>query len=255
MVAMVCCTNAKKFIQSSSAFIANNSGRLKQFYSRRQNYHRMQSTSDIVVGQVWTLEDLEEFAHKQGVKLSKTSMGPAFRTVATSTTSTPSILGYGEGFIRPAGKILHLDKMEVYKPIVKQVRRENPDFSGGGTIFGVGLLFGYQCLLHGVENGCTEAEFLAIDDEEFQHKRLVRFYKNSGFKIVKYVGEDIKDVPDRMVWGGCGTLMRANLADLLPLWTQIFVKAKAAKEAKVTKAAADGEAAGGEAEEAETDDS
>jgi len=109
----------------------------------------MQSPSDIIVDQIWTLEDLEEFAHKQGVELSKTSMGPAFRTVARSTQNSSKILGYGEGFVRPAGNILHLDKMEVYKPIVKQVRRENPDFSGGGTIFGVGLLFGYQCLLHG----------------------------------------------------------------------------------------------------------
>mmetsp|Transcript_27832 Transcript_27832/g.28278 ORF Transcript_27832/g.28278 Transcript_27832/m.28278 type:complete len:166 (-) Transcript_27832:488-985(-) len=145
---MVYCTNAKKFIQSSSAFITNNSGR-KQIYSHRQKYHRMQSPSDIIVDQIWTLEDLEEFAHKQGVELSKTSMGPAFRTVARSTQNSSKILGYGEGFVRPAGNILHLDKMEVYKPIVKQVRRENPDFSGGGTIFGVGLLFGYQCLLHG----------------------------------------------------------------------------------------------------------
>jgi len=192
----------------------------------------MQSPSDIIVDQIWTLEDLEEFAHKQGVELSKTSMGPAFRTVARSTQNSSKILGYGEGFVRPAGNILHLDKMEVYKPIVKQVRRENPDFSGGGTIFGVGLLFGYQCLLHGVENGCIEAEFLAIDDEEFQHKRLVRFYKNSGFKIVKYVGEDIQDIPDRMVWGGCGTLMRANLADLLPLWSQLFIKATEREKSK-----------------------
>lgn len=76
----------------------------------------------------------------------------------------------------------------------------------------------------GVENGCTEAEFLAIDDEDFQHKRLVKFYKNAGFKIIKYVGEDFQDIPDRLVWGGCGTLMRANIGDLLSLWSQLFMK-------------------------------
>lgn len=226
-IAIICCTNAKKLHGGrrapAPAFVSNN-GRPKQTY-----YHharRLQSTSDTIVDQqVWTLEDLQNFARSEGVELSKTNLGPAFRTVARSTHNSSQILGYGEGFVRPTGNILHLDKMEVFKPMVKRVRKENPDFRGGGTIFGVGLLFGYQCLLHGIENGCTEAEFLAIDDEEFQHKRLVRFYKNSGFKIIKYVGEDFQDIPDRMVWGGCGTLMRANIAeDLLPLWSGLFIK-------------------------------
>ena len=87
----------------------------------------------------------------------------------------------------------------------------------------------------GIENGCTEAEFLAIDDEDFQHKRLVRFYKNSGFKIIKYVGEDFQSIPDRMVWGGCGTLMRGNIKDdLLPLWSSLFIKATE-REKKINK--------------------
>ena len=76
----------------------------------------------------------------------------------------------------------------------------------------------------GKENGCTVAEFLAIDDEDFQHKRLVRFYSLSGFQIIKYIGDDFQDIPARMVWGGCGTLMRANIDDLLLLWTQILQK-------------------------------
>jgi hypothetical protein len=142
LVAIVCCGRASAFI--------SNSGRPKQ-----QTYsHRLQSTTsdNIVDHQVWTFDDLQEFARKEGVELSKTNLGPAFRTVARSTHNSSKILGYGEGFVRPAGKILHLDKMEVFKPIVKQVRKENPDFRGGGTIFGVGLLFGYQCLLHGASS-------------------------------------------------------------------------------------------------------
>ena len=57
-------------------------------------------------------------------------------------------MGYGEGFVRPTGDILHLDKMEVFQPIVHQVKKGNPDFRNGGTAFGVGLIFGYECLLH-----------------------------------------------------------------------------------------------------------
>jgi hypothetical protein len=76
-------------------------------------------------------------------------MGPGFRTIARSTHNSSAILGYGEGFVRPSGNILHLDKMEVFQKMVQQVREDNPNFRGGGTTFGVGLLFGYQCLLHG----------------------------------------------------------------------------------------------------------
>jgi len=76
----------------------------------------------------------------------------------------------------------------------------------------------------GLEKGCTVAEFLAIDDEDFQHRRLVRYYSRSGFQVVKYVGDDFQDIPARMVWGGCGTLMKANILELLPFWTTLLEK-------------------------------
>lgn len=70
------------------------------------------------------------------------------------------------------------------------------------------------------------AEFLAIDDEDFQHRRLVRYYRRGGFDVVKYVGEEWKDIPDRLVWGGCGTLMSKEVNALLLLWTQILQRAE-----------------------------
>jgi hypothetical protein len=98
---------------------------------------------------VWNLKDLQQYALQEGVQLSISTLGPGFRTVARSTLNSSAIMGYGEGFVRPSGNILHLDKMEVFQKMVQQVRKENPNFRGGGTTFGVGLLFGYQCLLHG----------------------------------------------------------------------------------------------------------
>jgi hypothetical protein len=64
------------------------------------------------------------------------------------------------------------------------------------------------------------AEFLAIDDETFQHKRLVRFFKRAGFRVIRYVGEDLSNVPDRLVWGGCGTLMNREIEILLSQWSK-----------------------------------
>ena len=83
---------------------------------------------------------------------------------------------------------------------------------------------GFLCMLHGQEKGCRSAEFLAIDDEDRQHKRLVRYYKSAGFDFIKYVGDDFKDIPDRMVWGGCGTLLRKDIPSLLAYWTRLMEK-------------------------------
>jgi hypothetical protein len=122
--------------------------------------------------------------------------------------------------------LLHLDKMEVFRPIVKKVRVENPQFTGGGTPLGVGLLVAYLCVLHGHQQGCRVAEFLAIDDAELQHRRLVKLYRQSGFDVVKYVGDSWQDIPDRMVWGGCGTLLRKDVPYLLAFWTTLIEKSR-----------------------------
>lgn len=171
----------------------------------------------------WTREHLTEFADKQGVILSLSTLGPGYRAIARAKHNETLILGYIEGFIRPTGNLLHLDKMEVFRKAVKRARKENPEeFKGGGTILGVGLLMGYLCMLHGKKGGCDRAEFLAIDDEDFQHRRLVRYYKQAGFDFIKYVGDDFGDIPDRMVWGGCGTLLRKDIQYLLEYWSKLM---------------------------------
>lgn len=114
--------------------------------------------------QWWNKEQLMEFADSQGVELSLTTLGPGFRALVRSSHNTTLIMGYVEGFVRPSGKLMHLDKMEVFQKAVATAREENPKFKGGGNIMGVGLLMAYLCLWHGFEeSGCTQAEFLAID--------------------------------------------------------------------------------------------
>jgi hypothetical protein len=77
-------------------------------------------------------------------------------------------------------------------------------------------------MLHGKESNCSIAEFLAIDDEAFQHKRLVRFFKRAGFEKIRYVGDDIRNIPDRLIWGGCGTLMMCDIENILKRWTRLL---------------------------------
>lgn len=174
---------------------------------------------------IWDKEKLMDYASKEGVVLSLSTLGPGYRALARAKHNETQILGYCEGFLRPGGSVLHLDKMEVFKKMIQKASLENPgEFRGGGTLLGVGQLLGYLCLLHGKENGYRIGEFLAIDDEENQHRKLVQYYKRSGFKIIKYVGEGLGDIPDRLVWGGCGTLMREDIDTLLERWTRVFEK-------------------------------
>ena len=185
-----------------------------------------------ISGKFATLEEIIKYGEDVGVKISLSTLGPGYRAVARAAHDEEQIIGYVEGFLRPGGTILHLDKMEVWKKAVDRARKENPEgYKNGGNVFGVGYLLGYLCLLHGKENGCIDAEFLAIDDEEYQHKRLVRYYKNIGFKVIKYVGEDVGDIPARLVWGGCGTLMREKVDALLEKWTKNLFQRRSAAAA------------------------
>lgn len=222
MLLLLCC-----WAGFTSAFVSHHHHHHPVAWGRFSSSSSSPSTSvstESIRG-IWSRDQLEEFAKTQGVILSLSTLGPGYRAVARSQHNTTQIMGYVEGFVRPSvGKspLLHLDKMEVFRKMVKMVRQDNPDFTGGGTVFGVGLLLAYLCLLHGQEQGCHVAEFLAIHDEDVQHKKLVKLYSATGFDVIKYVGDDFRDIPDRLVWGGCGTLLRKDIPFLLNKWTQLL---------------------------------
>lgn len=177
------------------------------------------------VSSILTENELDNFAQNVGVKISLTTLGPGYRAVARAVHDEQQILGYVEGFIRPSGKIIHVDKLEVWKKSLDRAKKENPTgFQNGGQVFGVSLLLGYKVMVFGKSKRCEIAEFLAIDDEAFQHKRLVRFFQRAGFEKVRYVGDDLASVPDRLVWGGRGTLMNRPVDDLLHNWSEIIKK-------------------------------
>lgn len=190
-----------------------------------------EETSTLVLA---TRDEIIKYAESVGVALSLSTLGPGYRAVARASHDPKQILGYCEGFIRPAGKILHVDKLEVWKKALERAKKENPvGFQNGGQVFGVSLLLGYITMLHGKENNCSIAEFLAIDDEDFQHKRLVRFFKRAGFVKIRYVGDDIRNIPDRLIWGGCGTLMNCNIESILKRWTVVLFHTSGRRETEL----------------------
>ena len=61
----------------------------------------------------------------------------------------------------------------------------------------------------------NKARLLAIFDSEGYSKKLVRYFKLIGFKIVKEVGSSPVDLFLRLVWGGAGTLMTGECVPIL----------------------------------------
>jgi len=60
-----------------------------------------------------------------------------------------------------------------------------------------------------------KARLLAIFDSEGYSKKLVRYFKLIGFKIVREVGSSPVDLFLRLVWGGAGTLMTGECIYIL----------------------------------------
>ncbi len=62
---------------------------------------------------------------------------------------------------------------------------------------------------------CKRARLLAIYDQEGYSKKLVRYFRKIGFNITKEVGSSPSDLFIRLIWGGAGTLMKAECIDIL----------------------------------------
>ena len=56
---------------------------------------------------------------------------------------------------------------------------------------------------------------LAIRDDEQQHCRLVRYFRQRGFNRTRDVEAALWDLPLRMVWGGAVALMSGEVATVL----------------------------------------
>ena len=60
---------------------------------------------------------------------------------------------------------------------------------------------------------CRRATLLAIRDEEKQHRRLVRYFRQLGFEPLRELGAGPADLAPRLLWGGSGLLMRGDCAN------------------------------------------
>uniref|UniRef100_A0A7R9U1V4 Uncharacterized protein n=1 Tax=Pinguiococcus pyrenoidosus TaxID=172671 RepID=A0A7R9U1V4_9STRA len=185
-----------------------------------------------------TCDELLEIAEEQwGITLTESYLGPSYQIVARTLEKEGDgkgqIIGYTTGFITPP--LLRQDTMQIYgvnrgygraalEVPAEVAAQQSPDKGKGKaaerawrsqSVHGLSILMGFFAVRRAYDRGCRRAELLAINDDPRQHQLLVRHYQRLRFRVVREVGDDLKSVPDRLVWGGVGTLMEGDILDIL----------------------------------------
>jgi hypothetical protein len=104
----------------------------------------------------------------------------------------PLLLGDLKGWAMPTASGLHLDTLRI----------QGQETAGvGELIWAATFAWALEC------TPCRRAWLLAIRDQERQHARLVRYFKQRGFRSHRQLGAAVPDLPRRLLWGGSGLLM------------------------------------------------
>mmetsp|Transcript_1076 Transcript_1076/g.3355 ORF Transcript_1076/g.3355 Transcript_1076/m.3355 type:complete len:190 (-) Transcript_1076:2427-2996(-) len=154
--------------------------------------------------------DVERTAKSKGLRFVDRSLGPV---ITIDAFAGEKRVGYASGYIVPGMKRLHVESLRTAKEEASRGALLEPT---------VGKLLVLSLLVRAAGSGAKEVFALAIDDGDEQHRRLVQYVKRMGGIPVRRVGSSLKDVRDRLVWGGQGTLMRASLQDLFTKWAPLL---------------------------------
>lgn len=155
--------------------------------------------------------DVELVASRKGLKLVDVSKGPLLGMEAWVESER---VGYASGYIVPGGKRFHIEALKT--KTVKKSRRGALLEPSSANLLVLSLL------ARAGEKGVRDVYALAIDDEDEQHRRLVRYVKRMGGQEVRKVGGKIGDIKDRLIWGGQGMLLKATLEDVFAKWGPIL---------------------------------
>ena len=143
----------------------------------------------------------------------------------------PDVLGVAGGFSQPNG-VVHLDTVQVrrfsgYWDGDASRRRAAATASPG--LYGLSIFLGMAIAAWSTDRGCSACELLAINDAPRQHATLKRYCGIIGFEVVREVGEDLSSFGDRLVWGGEGALMRADLPRMMKRFRRLVTTAEPPK--------------------------
>ena len=152
------------------------------------------------------LEQLEAEAQERGLLLRLQVGRPlglwSLRLVVAQQAASGSLLLLGEmkGWAYPAATGLQLDTMRVMPTAPAGV---------GDLTWAATMAWAQEV------TPCSRARLLAIRDDEQQHRRLVRYFRQRGFQSKRDVEAALWDLPLRMIWGGAGALMSGEVANVL----------------------------------------
>ncbi|KAK9814282.1 hypothetical protein WJX72_003355 [[Myrmecia] bisecta] len=139
-----------------------------------------------------SFQQVREAAAARGVHVTARSLGPFYRVVCRQGSEAGTILGLSSGFTVPPLRLMHCDSMQIFG---KRLRHAEGVQASG--LFGLGTIMVAAVFSFGYDCGCCKAELLAINDEDRQHKRLVKYYKRFGFVPLREVGNNgLRDLPD-----------------------------------------------------------
>lgn len=125
-------------------------------------------------------------------------VGVARRRDPADAAAPLQLLGELKGWALPAASGLRLDTLRVQ----------------GTDMAGVGPLIWAATFAWALEaTPCRQATLLAIRDQERQHRRLVRYFRQLGFRPLRELGAGVVDLAPRLLWGGAGLLMRGDCAE------------------------------------------
>lgn len=111
-----------------------------------------------------------------------------------------ALLAEMKGWALPRPRGLQLDTLQV---------RRGSDPLVGPLIWAATMAWALQA------TPCRRARFLAIRDDEQQHRRLVRYFRQLGFTPTRELGSAPADLPLRLLWGGSGLLMAGDCSETL----------------------------------------
>ena len=144
-----------------------------------------------------SVEELQNIAFSLGLLIKiqvKETLGLCFFKIVIAEQNNNIVKIWGEikGWTLLNNKGIQLDTLRIL--------RHSPQF--------VKELIWASTMAWAIEKkNSNKARLLAIYDTEGYSKKLVRYFKIIGFKIVKEVGSSPIDLFLRLVWGGAGTLM------------------------------------------------
>ena len=112
------------------------------------------------------------------------------------------LLGEMKSWCFKSKSVLNLDTMRVFSR----------------DVAGIGNLIWTSTMAWALEETqCRYSRLLAINDEKFKHKCLVRYFRQRGFTPVHEVKSQLSDLPLRLIWGGEGTLMIGNCEEIFAI--------------------------------------